>query len=178
MEVRARRGQACPKSVSRLGSVFGKRVTSYNVNRIPLTEPLSLQPQPLTGRLSCASARRPQDPTVPVRSRSGLSLIPLSQGYESHMRPLLSLNQRVRPGKNCTKWSDSASGVAKRTWQNGPQGTPGACPYPSSVTPYPIANMWLTVERSETDMAPGIRRRVTTYTNSELSLLLLGECTT
>ena len=46
-----------------------------------------------------------------------------------------------RWSKNYTEWNDSASGVAKRTWQNGAQGTPRACPCPSSVTPYPIANM-------------------------------------
>jgi hypothetical protein len=29
------------------------------------------------------------------------------------MMRVLSLNQRVKPGTNCTKWTDSASGVAK-----------------------------------------------------------------
>jgi len=40
-KVRERGAGPCPKSLSRLASIFSKRMTSYNINRIPLTEPLS-----------------------------------------------------------------------------------------------------------------------------------------
>ena len=80
-----RRG-ARPESVSRLASIFCKRVTSYKVNRI------------LAHRTPVASTHGPQPPrpdrtyNVPIRSLSGPFLI-LFPKIESRMMRVLSLNQ-------------------------------------------------------------------------------------
>jgi hypothetical protein len=46
------------------------------------------------------------------------------------MRRLLPLSQRVTQRKYCTKLTDSGSGVAKQTWQNGTPGDSRGVPLP------------------------------------------------